>query len=105
MSEEPEVVPNVLTVISQAIKEKCSIALRYHNQREVRVVEPHAVYKDEREQLILDGYQTRGHSAAGRTPPFWRPFRLKKIAAVSILKEFFQPVYPRALSQLDRCGT
>jgi len=38
----------------------------------------------------MDGYQTRGHSASGRPPPFWRPFRLSKITAVSVLKETFQ---------------
>ena len=39
----------------------------------------------------MDAYQTRGYSASGRPPPFWRPFRLKKITAVSVLKEKFQP--------------
>jgi hypothetical protein len=41
--------------------------------------------------MVLDAYQTRGYSASGRPPPFWRPFRLKKISALSILKEQFEP--------------
>ncbi len=83
--------PNVLQLMTQAIKEKRCVAVRYHDQRQIRVLEPHAIYTDERGELVLDGYQTRGYSAAGRPPPFWRPFRLKKITAASVLKETFQP--------------
>jgi predicted DNA-binding transcriptional regulator YafY len=83
--------PNTIQIISQAIKDKRCIAIRYHDQRQVRVVEPHAVYTDERGELTLDAYQSRGYSASGRPPPFWRPFRLTKITAVSVLKEKFEP--------------
>lgn len=83
--------PNTIQLISQAIKEKRCVAIRYHDQRQIRVVEPHAVYTDERGELVMDGYQTRGFSASGRPPPFWRPFRLSKITAVSVLKERFEP--------------
>ena len=83
--------PNILQLMSQAIKEKRCVAVRYHDQRQIRVLEPHAIYTDERGELVLDGYQIRGYSSAGRPPPFWRPFRLKKITAASVLKETFQP--------------
>lgn len=89
--KEKKVIPNMLQALSRAIKEKRCIAIRYHDQRQVRVVEPHAVYANERGELVLDAYQTRGFSASGRPPPFWRPFRLKKISAVSLLKETFEP--------------
>ena len=83
--------PNSIQLISQAIKDRRCIAIRYHDQRQIRVIEPHAIYTDERGELVLDGYQTRGFSASGRPAPFWRPFRVKKITAVSVLKEAFQP--------------
>ena len=54
--------PNTIQLISQAIKEKRCIAIRYHDQRQIRVIEPHAVYTDERGELVMDAYQTRGHS-------------------------------------------
>ena len=82
---------NILQVLSQAIREKRCIAIRYHDQRQIRVLEPHAIYSGERGELMLDAYQTRGFSSSGRPPPFWRPFRLKKITAVSVLKEAFSP--------------
>jgi len=83
--------PNIMQVLSQAIRDSHCVAIRYHDQRQVRVIEPHAIYMSDRGELLLDGYQTRGHSSSGRPPPFWRPFRLKKITAVSVLKEAFRP--------------
>src|SRR6266566_4307295 len=84
-------VSNILQVLNQAISDNCCVAIRYHDQRQIRVVEPHAIYSSERGELMVDAYQTRGYSSSGRPPPFWRPFRLKKIAAVSVLKETFAP--------------
>ena len=83
--------PNILQVLTGAVKDRQCLALRYADQRQIRVVEPHAIYTDERGELVLDAYQTRGYSASGRPPPFWRPFRMKKVTAVSVLKETFQP--------------
>jgi len=83
-------IPNILKVLTTAIREKRCVAIRYHDQRHVRVVEPHAIYTHESGELVLDGFQTRGYSASGRPPPFWRPFRLKKISAISTLKEDFE---------------
>ena len=82
---------NILQVLSQAIRDKRCIAIRYHDQRQIRVIEPHAIYSGERGELMVDAYQTRGYSSSGRPPPFWRPFRMKKITAVSVLKEAFVP--------------
>ena len=82
---------NILQVLSRAIKERRCVALRYQDQRAVRVVEPHAIYSDEHSQLMLDAYQVRGHSSSGRPMPFWRPFRIKKISHVDVLKEVFVP--------------
>lgn len=82
---------NILQVLSRAINERRCIAVRYQDQRAVRVVEPHAIYSDEHAQLMLDAYQVRGYSSSGRPLPFWRPFRIKKITDVEILKEVFQP--------------
>ena len=83
--------PNILQVLTGAVKDRQCLALRYADQRQIRVVEPHAIYTDERGELVLDAYQTRGYSASGRPPPFWRPLRLKKISGVQVLKESFVP--------------
>lgn len=82
---------NILQILTQAIQEKHSVAVCYHDQRQVRVLEPHAIYTDERGELVLDAYQVRGFSSSGRPPPFWRPLRLKKITSASLLRETFEP--------------
>ena len=82
---------NVQQTLTHAVRTRRCVALRYHGQRGLRVVEPHAIYADAQAQLMLDGYQVRGYSASGRPPPFWRPFRLKKIAEVELLPETFMP--------------
>lgn len=82
-------IPNILKLLVTAVKEKRCVAIRYHDQREIRVVEPHAVYTGEHGEIMVDAFQARGYSAAGRPPPFWRPFRLKKIATASLMNEGF----------------
>ena len=88
-TQKDDMIPNILQVLTTAIREKCCVAIRYHDQRHVRVVEPHAIYTHESGELVMDAFQTRGYSSSGRPPPFWRPFRLKKITAISLLKENF----------------
>jgi len=81
--------PNILKILSEAIRERRRVAIRYHGQREIRVLEPHAIYANDRGELVADCFQLKGFSATQRKTPYWRPFRLKKIAAVSKLKETF----------------
>lgn len=83
-------IPNILQLLMGAVRDKRCVAIRYHDQRHVRVIEPHVIYTHESGELVVDAFQTRGYSASGRPPPYWRPFRLKKINAVSLLKESFE---------------
>jgi predicted DNA-binding transcriptional regulator YafY len=81
----------VLDVLTTAIKERRCVAIRYRDQHQIRVLEPHAIYRDENGEIVADCFQTRGYSSGGRMAPFWRPFRLKKISAASLLQESFTP--------------
>ncbi len=83
--------PNVLQFISRAIRERRCLAIHYDGQHQVRIVEPHAVYTDEHDQLVLDAYQIRGYSESVRPTPFWRPLHLGRITSLSLLKEHFAP--------------
>lgn len=82
---------NILQLLNMAIKQKQCVAIRYRDQHQIRVLEPHAIYADENGETVVDCYQVRGYSASGRPAPFWRPFRLKKITAISLLQETFAP--------------
>jgi hypothetical protein len=81
--------PDILKLLTRAIQEKRCIAIRYHGQTHIRVLEPHAIYTAENGEILMDAFQVRGYSSSGRPTPFWRPFRLKKINVVSLLKENF----------------
>ncbi len=82
---------DVLSILTEAVKGRRCCAMRYRDQLQARVVEPHAIYEDASGEVIVDCYQVDGYSQAGRTPPFWRPFRLRKIAAATLLKKTFVP--------------
>lgn len=92
-------IPNILQLLMSAIRDKRCVAIRYHDQRHVRVIEPHVIYTHESGEMVVDAYQTRGYSSSGRPPPYWRPFRLKKINAVSLLKENFETRHNEGFSR------
>lgn len=92
-------IPNILQLLMSAIRDKRCVAIRYHDQRHVRVIEPHVIYTHESGELVVDAYQSRGYSSSGRPPPYWRPFRLKKINAVSLLKEHFETRHAEGFSR------
>lgn len=89
---------NILQLLVNAVKQKRCVAVRYRDQNQVRVLEPHVIYTDDNGEIVVDAFQTRGYSAAGRPVPFWRPFRVKKIGALSILNEGFSPRYDEGFS-------
>ena len=82
-------IPNILQLLVKAVREKRCLAIRYHDQHEIRVIEPHAIYTADNTEIVVDAFQTRGYSASGRPPPFWRPFRVKEIGVASLMNETF----------------
>lgn len=91
-------IPNILQLLVKAVRENRCVAIRYHDQTEVRVIEPHAIYTADNAEILVDAFQTRGYTASGRPPPFWRPFRLKEISALSFLNEVFAVRYTEGFS-------
>ena len=81
-----------LQILTDAIRHGRCCAIRYRDQTQLRIVEPHAIYREDRRgEILVDCYQIRGYSSANRLPPFWRPFRLRKITAVAPLGDTFSP--------------
>lgn len=81
----------VFKVLTNAIKQRLCVSIRYRDQTRARIVEPHAIYTDEHGNLIADCYQIRGYSSGRRPTPFWRLFWLVKIADPELLDEPFSP--------------
>ena len=82
---------DTLLLLTEAVKARRCCAIRYRDQKQIRIVEPHVIYRDVKGEVIVDCYQTKGYSSANRTPPFWRPFRLQKLGAVALLRDTFIP--------------
>lgn len=82
---------DVLGVLVEAVSAHKCCAIRYRDQTQARVVEPHAIYEDASGEKIIDCFQVGGYSSGGRHPPFWRPFRLCKLNAVALLGKTFVP--------------
>ena len=82
-------IPNILQLLAKAVREKRCVAIRYHDQSDIRVIEPHAIYTADNSEIMADAFQTRGYTASGRPPPFWRPFRIKEISSASLMDEVF----------------
>lgn len=77
--------PDALTLLSRAAKERRCAIIRYDGQHQIRAVEPHAIYTDASGNLVVECYQTRGYSETNERLPFWRIFSLRRIDSVFLL--------------------
>jgi len=84
-------IPNAIELIAAAILNKRCVAIHYKDQHQLRIIEPHVLYRTKSNRSVVQSYQIRGHSSGGRVPPFWRPFQVKKISSIQLLDETFTP--------------
>ncbi len=79
-------------VIIDAISHNRVLAFDYEGRS--RVVNPHALYREDRlRKLVLHAWQADGGSNT-RTPPFWGNFHLEKIVRLRVLDETFFGAQP-----------
>jgi hypothetical protein len=81
----------VLNLLIEAIKTRRCAIIRYDGQQQIRVVEPHVIYTDDADNIVVECMQTRGQSDPDAAFPFWQPFYLKKINSVFLLNIAFEP--------------
>ena len=82
---------NIIDTVSAAIVNRRRLRISYKGQSGTRLVEPHMLYRTPSNRYILESYQVGGYSSGGRVPPFWRPFRLRKVSSVQVVDELFDP--------------
>jgi predicted DNA-binding transcriptional regulator YafY len=95
-------IPNLYKTIASAIRNKRRIVIRYSGRSRSRVVEPHALYKSEDGEVSLLAYQVRGYHSSKRNGSFWRPFQLRKIDAIHVSHELFEPRLSHGYSAVSR---
>jgi hypothetical protein len=74
------------TTICEAIAQKKRIQIHYKGG--ARIVEPHQVAYNERNNLALSAYFVRGYSSSG-SGVGWREYLISDIQGVQILEENF----------------
>jgi hypothetical protein len=75
-------------IISEAIKNKQPLEIRYHGYS--RVVEPHAYGRDKGGDEVLRCFQTSGGSESGERFG-WKLLKVSEVFSVHIIKECFSP--------------
>lgn len=75
-----------------AVSAKQIVALRRQGDPSERIVEPHVVYEAKNGNILVDFYQTDGHSSSGRLPT-WRQLKVEDIVSIRTLTDHFDARY------------
>ena len=79
------------SAIVQAIWGRHVAELRYDDEKAMRIVFPHALYRTAVGAVELDAYQVLGPSKSGHLPG-WRIFQLDSIAEFTAREDTFDPL-------------
>lgn len=85
--------------LCQAIEDQKVVEFQY--DRLPRRVEPHKVGKTTAGNIVLSGYQIGGQSRSNEVP-YWRLYKLSKIAGLNVDSENFNGPRPRYSRTDDR---
>lgn len=72
----------ISSLIKTAIEKRIVIEFDY-NEEGLRECEPHALYRNKKGEILVDCYQTCGHSSQGL--PAWKQFKLNKISDLTVI--------------------
>lgn len=83
------------TTLCEAITSKHVVQFYYDSKKSpgIRVVEPHMVAYNQKNNLILSGWFLGGETGSAEGPG-WREYLLDKISSLSVLQETFSPPRP-----------
>jgi predicted DNA-binding transcriptional regulator YafY len=83
-------------IFCQTIRE-CRL-LQFNYDGETRVVEPHQLAYNKKDNIALSAYWVHGYSESGDTSNRWRDYLVDKLSAIVVLDEHFsgpRPDYKR----------
>lgn len=93
--------PNTLRILTQAILEKRCVAIRCEGRARLVTIEPHAIYTDEQNNIVIDCFQKSGASEEDGPEGFWNTVGWRKINAVFWLNTFFAPRLNQGFVETD----
>jgi hypothetical protein len=99
---------DTLRILNQAIIEKRCVAVRYGGRHQVWIIEPHVIYTDRDDNIVIDCYQMSKIAASAEKRGYWRTLIWRKLDSVYLLnsefnvrlKEGFKPTNSEYLSGL-----
>lgn len=99
---------DTLRTLNQAILEKRCVAIRYGGRHQVWVIEPHVIFTDSDDNIVIDCYQMSKIAASAEKKGYWRTLFWRNLDSVYLLnsefrvrfKEGFEPGKPEYLSGL-----
>lgn len=94
--------PNTLRILSQAIHEKRCVAIRCDGKNRLITIEPHVIYTDEHNNIVIDCFQKNNTDKDNGHEGFWNAINWRKINAVFWLNTFFSPRINQGFVEADQ---
>jgi len=99
---------DTLRTLNQAIAEKRCVAIRYNGRHQVWIIEPHVIYTDNDDNIVINCYQMSKIAASAEKNGYWRTLFWRNLDSVYLLnsefrvrlKEGFEPGKPEYLDGL-----
>lgn len=99
---------DTLRTLNQAIAEKRCVAIRYGGRHQVWIIEPHVIYTNSDDNIVIDVYQLSKIAASAEKKGYWRTLLWRDLDSVYLLNsefrvrlaEGFEPTRPEYLSGL-----
>ena len=79
-----------LRLLNQAITEKRCVAARYGGRHQVWIIEPHVIYTDSDDNIVIDCYQMSKIAASAEKKGYWRTLRWHDLDSVYLLNSGFR---------------
>lgn len=99
---------DTLRLLNQAIIEKRCVAVRYGGRHQVWIIEPHVIYTDRDDNIVIDCFQMSKIATTTEKKGYWRTLVWRNLDSVFMLnsefkvrlKEGFELTKPEYLSGL-----
>ncbi len=81
---------NILKLLNMAVKKQCCVAVRYDGHQQMIVIEPHVIYTDKLENIVIDCYQQYRDTRKNGKKGEWHTLEWRKIKSAFLLGTQFK---------------
>lgn len=80
---------DTLRILNQAIVDKRCVAIRYSGRHQVWIIEPHVIYTDHDDNIVIDCYQMSKIASSTERKGYWRTLFWHNLDSVYLLNSEF----------------